>query len=122
MAYDEALAERVQDAVAGRRGVTTKKMFGGVCFLLDDKMVVGIVKDELMVRCGPDAYDAALAKPGVRIMDFAKRPMRGYVFVGPDALVDDEALSGWVREALAFVETLPEKPPKAPKKAKAPKA
>ena len=119
MAYDEALAERVQDAVAGRRGVTTKKMFGGICFLLDGKMVVGIVKDELMVRCGPDAEAEALTKPGVRPMDFTGRTMKGYLFVSGDALVDDEALTGWLRGAMAFVATLPEKAPKAPKKPRA---
>jgi TfoX/Sxy family transcriptional regulator of competence genes len=119
MAYDEALAERMQDAVTGKRGVTTKKMFGGICFLLDGKMFAGLVKDELMLRLGPQAEADALTKPGVRPMDFTGRPMKGYVFVAGEALVDDEALVGWLRGAMAFVETVPEKAPKAPKKPRA---
>ena len=119
MAYDEALAERMQDAVTGKRGVTTKKMFGGICFLLDGKMFAGVVKGDLMVRVGTDAEAIALTKPGVRPMDFTGRPMKGYLFVAGDALVDDEALTGWLSGAMAFVATLPAKAPKAPKKPRA---
>ena len=63
MAYDEGLGERIRDAVAGRRGVTEKKMFGGVAFMLDGKMFIGVIKSDLMVRCGPDNQPAALKKP-----------------------------------------------------------
>lgn len=110
MAFDEDLAERVRevlpaDAVAR---VTERKMFGGLAFMLDGNMFVGIVGAELMARLGPDAADAALHRPHVRAMDFSGRPMKGMVFVGPGALECEEP-AGWVRSALDFVRTLPPK-------------
>ena len=116
MAYDEGLAERIRDVVTGRKGVTEKKMFGGVAFMRGDKMFVGIVKDELMVRCGPENIDLALGKPHVRRMDFTGRPMKGYVFVAPEGVVDDAALKWWVDLAAAHVATLPAKGAKAARK------
>ena len=82
MAYDEKLADRIRQAVGPRGDVTEKKMFGGLAFLLDGKMFCGIVKDDLMVRVGPERYEAALAEAHVRPMDFTGRPMNGYVYVG----------------------------------------
>jgi TfoX/Sxy family transcriptional regulator of competence genes len=107
MAYDEGLAERIRSALDGERGCTEKKMFGGVAFLLRGKMFVGIVKDDLMVRVGPDGYEAALKSPFARPMDFTGKPMAGYVYVSPAGTVDDEALAGWVRRGLKFASTLP---------------
>ncbi len=116
MAYDEGLAERISDVVTGRRGVTAKKMFGGVAWLLDGKMFVGVVKDDLMVRCGPDNQAAALKQPHVRVMDFTGSPMKGYVYVAPAGLESDKALRSWVDLAAAHVATLPDKPPKKVRK------
>ncbi|MCI0340425.1 MAG: TfoX/Sxy family protein [Planctomycetales bacterium] len=109
MAYDLALADRVRKALGRRRGVGEKEMFGGVAWLLDGKMFVGIVKEELMVRVGPDRHDAALEKPGARTMDFTGKPMRGYVFVSPAGLRSAAALAGWVKWGAEFVATLPAK-------------
>jgi TfoX/Sxy family transcriptional regulator of competence genes len=86
--------------------VTEKKMFGGLAFLLDGKMFCGIVKDDLMVRVGPDRHDAALAEPHVRPMDFTGRPMVGYVFVGPGGSRTEKAIRKWVDRSTAFVATL----------------
>ena len=86
MAYDEALAERIRALLAGRDAVTERKMFGGIAFMVGGNMACGVIHDDLMVRVGPDAHDAALAEPHARPMDFAHRPMRGMVYVDPDGV------------------------------------
>jgi TfoX/Sxy family transcriptional regulator of competence genes len=106
MAYDEKLAERIRRALGPRADVIEKKMFGGIAFLLDGKMFVGIVKDDLMVRVGPERYDAALAEANVRPMDFTGKPMNGYVFVGPKGSRTEKAVKRWVEQGAAFVATL----------------
>jgi TfoX/Sxy family transcriptional regulator of competence genes len=112
MAYDPSLATRIRELVAGRKGVTEKAMFGGLAFLLDGKMFCGVLGNELLARVGPDAHDAAMAKPHVRIMDFTGRPMRGYVFVAPKAIPTNAELSRWVSDCEAHAATLPDKPRK----------
>ena len=106
MAYDEKLADRIRRAIGPRDDVTEKKMFGGVAFLLDGKMFCGIVKDDLMVRVGPLRYEAALAEPNVRPMDFTGRPMNGYVYVGPGGSRTVRAIAKWVEQGAAFVAAL----------------
>jgi TfoX/Sxy family transcriptional regulator of competence genes len=109
MAYDETLAERVRNTLRNQRGVTERKMFGGIAFMLHGHMFVGILSDSLMARVGPERYENALAKKGVRKMDFTGKPMRGYVFVGPKALRSDADLKRWVDRCVEFVATLPAK-------------
>jgi TfoX/Sxy family transcriptional regulator of competence genes len=109
MTFDEGLAQRLREALEDQRGVTEKKMFGGVAFMLGGSMFVGVVKEELMARVGPDQHDDAITRPYARTMDFTGRPMRGYVLVAPKGYESDEALRGWVKKALLFVSTLPEK-------------
>jgi TfoX/Sxy family transcriptional regulator of competence genes len=116
MAYDEELADRVRAVLAGESGTGERRMFGGLCFLKDGKMTVGITGDELMVRVGPAAHDEALAQPGARVMDFTGRPMRGFVYVAAEALRDDDALAGWVRRGLSGAQDAP------PKRARRPRA
>ena len=106
MAYDEDLADRIRQAVGPRADVTEKTMFGGIAFLLDGKMFVGIVKDDLMVRVGPERYEAALREANVRPMDFTGRPMNGYVFVGPKGSRTEKSVRRWVDQGAAFVATL----------------
>jgi len=106
VAYDEELADRIRQAVGPGPDVTEKKMFGGLAFLRDGKMFVGIVKDDLMVRVGPDRYEVVLAKAHVRPMDFTGRPMVGYVFVGPGGSRTGKAVKKWVEQGAAFVATL----------------
>lgn len=93
-------------------------MFGGIAFLHHGNMFVGIVGDDLMVRVGPAQHETALTRPHARPMDFAGRPMKGYVYVAPEGIDADDTLAGWVRLALEFVSTLP---PKGPAPARAPK-
>lgn len=110
MAYSEALAERVREALVPRGDAVTEiKMFGGLCFTLHGNMCVGIVGDDLMVRVGPDDYDDALTRPHVREMDFTGTTMRGLVYVSPDGISDDDDLEAWVRRGVAFASSLPPK-------------
>ncbi|MEZ4249498.1 MAG: TfoX/Sxy family protein [Polyangiales bacterium] len=109
MSHDEGLLERIRELVDGDDAVTEKKMFGGVAFLADGKMFCGLAGEDLMVRVGPAAHEAALARPHARPMDFTGKPMKGYVYVAPEGLSEDDALAAWVREARGFVATLPAK-------------
>ena len=106
MAYNDALADRIRRAVRPRPDVIEKKMFGGLAFLLGGKMFCGIVKDDLMVRVGPERYEAALAEPHVRPMDFTGRPMEGYVYVAASGAKTEKAIHKWVEQGAAFVATL----------------
>jgi TfoX/Sxy family transcriptional regulator of competence genes len=106
MAYDELLAERIRRTVGQRSRVSEKKMFGGLAFLLGGKMFCGIVKDDLVVRVGPERYEEALGRPHVRPMDFTGRPMNGYVFVAPAGCSTEKAVSAWVATAATFVSSL----------------
>jgi TfoX/Sxy family transcriptional regulator of competence genes len=109
MAFDQGLAQRLRERLAGTRGVAEKQMFGGLSFLVDGNMCVGVIGGELIARVGPDATDAALERPGSRLFDFSGRPMKGWITVDPAALEDDDALAAWVDGALGFVRTLPPK-------------
>jgi hypothetical protein len=108
VAYNEKLADRIRDALAERRGVTERKMFGGIAFMLDGHMFCGIVGEELMLRLGPERAGDALDRPHVRPMDFTGRPMTGMVFVAPQGL-RGRALERWLDDAVAFVTSLPPK-------------
>jgi TfoX/Sxy family transcriptional regulator of competence genes len=121
MAYDEGLAERIRTILDGEAGVSEKKMFGGVAFLLDGKMFVGIVKHDLMVRVGPDAHARALERRHVRPMDFTGKPMTGYVYVAPDGVSEDDELESWVRAGADFVRTMTKAKPPAKRRATRPR-
>ncbi len=109
MSFDEKLATRVRMALAGRDDVVEKKMFGGLCFMVNGAMCCGLTRSDFMVRVGPAQYDDALAEPHARPMDFTGRPLKGMVYVAPAGLRTEAALAGWVRRGLAFVSTLPAK-------------
>ena len=109
MAFDENLAARIRDAVARNRGVEEKKMFGGVGFLLHGNMLVGVWKDSLIVRVGPDNYDDALLEPHVREFDITGRPMKGWVLVESEGVENDDLVKGWIERATKFVKRLPAK-------------
>ncbi len=109
MPYDESLAGRVRRALAETEGVTERKMFGGLCFMLRGNMCLGVEKDRLMVRVGPARYQEALARPHARPMDFTGKPMRGLVFVEPGGTADGPALQEWVRMGVDFAGSLPGK-------------
>jgi hypothetical protein len=109
MAYDEGLAHRVREALADRPDLREKKMFGGLCFLLGGNMCCGIVGEELMLRVGPERYEAVLARDHAREMDFTGRAMRGMVYVASDGFATDDALLTWLAPAVDFAGGLPPK-------------
>ena len=111
MAYDEGLAERIREILAAETGLSERKMFGGLAFMLDGHMCCGIVGDEMMIRNGAQRADAALDPPHVRPMDFTGRPMRGMVYVAPAGL-RGAALRRWLDQAIAHARSLPPKQPK----------
>lgn len=109
MAFDERLAERVRDALDARPGLTERRMFGGIAFMLSGHMACGVLGDELLVRLAPADADAALAREGVRRFDLTGRPMRGWVLVGGDVVADDGELAFWVDEGAAHAASMPPK-------------
>ncbi len=112
MGYDPSIEERIRQRFDSRRiSYETKRMMGGICFMVDGKMCVGVEKNRLMARIGPEAYDDALKRRGCRPMDFTGRPMSGFVFVEGDGLKTDQDLAFWLKLALDFN-------PKAQKSAK----
>lgn len=108
MPFDQSLASRVRAEFARERNVVEKKMFGGVGWLLNGNMCVGVWKDDLIARLG-DEYHDALGDPNVRAFDITGKPMRGWVMVSPDGVATDEELRDWVGRCVAFVRTLPAK-------------
>jgi TfoX/Sxy family transcriptional regulator of competence genes len=108
VAYDEKLAARVRTLLADRTGVSERKMFGGLTFMVAGHMCCGVNGDELIVRLDRDREADALARPHARPMDFTGRPMRGFVTVRPEGLKGRQ-LNQWLREAVARAELLPPK-------------
>ena len=109
MAYDEGLAQRVRELLGEQPGFVEKKMFGGIGFILHGNMACGINQENLIVRVGPDQYEAALTRPNTRVFDITGRPMTGWVTVEPDGYESDEALTEWVRQGVDFARSLPPK-------------
>lgn len=102
MAYSETLAGRVRAALSGQRNVEEKKMMGGLTFMVNGKMCVGILHDDLMARIDPGVHKAALQRKGCREMDFTGRPMKGFVFVSPDGTESTKDLEYWIGLSLEF--------------------
>ena len=109
MAYDEALADRVREALGARAGVTERKMFGGIAFMVGGNMAVGVLGEELMVRLDPDDAEQALAESNTRPMDFTGKPMKGMLFVEPAGAEGDADLAGWVEAGADHAASLPPK-------------
>jgi hypothetical protein len=109
MAFDEGLAQRIRDCLHRRRGIVERKMFGGLAFMANGHMFVGVTGEVLMARVGPDEYEQALKKPNVREMDFTGKPMKGYVYVDAAGLKSDPDLQYWVNACLRFVASMPPK-------------
>jgi TfoX/Sxy family transcriptional regulator of competence genes len=103
MTYDEKLADRTREMIAlTQKNVEEKKMFGGLCFMVNDKMCIGVEKERLMLRIGPERYDEAMEKEGCQPMDFTGKVMKGYVFVDADAVTTKKKLEYWVALALEY--------------------
>ena len=109
MAYDEKLADRIRAVLVAHNGLTEMRMFGGIAFMLRGNMCCGLVKDDLMIRVGREQYEKLLAEPHGRPMEFTGRPMRGFVYVGPDGYRSDRALAKWVERGVDFAASLPPK-------------
>ena len=103
MAYNEKLADRVREIIAlTHKNVEEKRMFGGLCFMVNDKMCVGVEQERLMVRLDPARYDEVMEKEGCKPMDFTGKVMKGYVFVDIEALNTRKKLEYWIELALAY--------------------
>jgi TfoX/Sxy family transcriptional regulator of competence genes len=103
MAYNEKLADRTREIIAlTHKNVEEKKMFGGLCFMVNDKMCVGVEKERLMVRLDPAIFDEIIEKEGCKPMDFTGRIMKGYVFVDAGVLNSKKKLGYWLKLALEF--------------------
>jgi TfoX/Sxy family transcriptional regulator of competence genes len=115
MAYNEPLAERVRTIMTGWRGLQEKKMFGGLAWLTKGRMFAGVLKDELVVRVGPEAYEQTLKKPHTRPMDFTGRPITGFIFVGSQGATTKKQLAAWVRQGYDFAAGLASSAPRRPR-------
>ncbi len=102
MAYSEKMANRVREALSGAKKIEEKRMFGGLCFMVDDKMCIGVNEDEIMCRVGPDVYDEAVERNGARPMDFTGKPMKGYVFVHENGIKKKSDFDYWIKQCLEF--------------------
>lgn len=103
MAFDELLADRIQHNLKQNNiPFEAKKMMGGLCYLVNEKMCIGVIKNRLMARIDPEIYETALTEKGCREMDFTGRPMKGYVFVEPEGIDMDSDLDYWIKLALDF--------------------
>jgi hypothetical protein len=103
MAYDEYLADRIRTALHAKHiSFEDKKMMGGLCFLVNDKMCLGVVKEKLMARIDPERTGEAFSKKGCREMDFTHRPMKGFIFVDPEGIDSEDDLAYFISLALAF--------------------
>ena len=109
MAYDEGLAQRIQELLAGRPGLVEKKMFGGVGYMLHGNMACGVNKDDLIVRVAPDSNDELLARPHARQFDLTGRPMKGWILVAAAGYESDADLQEWVDLGVAYALSLPAK-------------
>jgi TfoX/Sxy family transcriptional regulator of competence genes len=109
LGFDEQLAGRVRKRLATKKGLTEKRMFGGLAFLLNGNMCCGVHKHELIVRLNPEQAEAALGEPHTRIFDLSGRPMKGWILVELDGLVDEPALANWLRLGTRHAASLPKK-------------
>src|ERR1700676_2107673 len=109
MAFDETLAQRIRGALARKKNIEEKRMFGGICFLLNGNMLVGVWKDSLIVRLGADHGNEALLEPHVKAFDLTDKPMKNWILVEPKGVEDDGRLKDWIQRAVKFVGKLAKK-------------
>lgn len=109
MSYDELLTARIRAALGPMPDLEEKKMFGGVGFLLNGKMLCGVHKNDLIVRVGPAGYAEALSRPHTHVFDMTGRSMTGWVVVKPQGCASEAELKVWVEQGLAFARSLPPK-------------
>jgi TfoX/Sxy family transcriptional regulator of competence genes len=109
MPFDQQLADRLRKQLNRQAGLTEKKMFGGLAFLINGNMSVGVHGNELIARIAPEATDAALKEPGARLFDITGRPMKGWLLVGASGVKEPASLAKWVRRGVDYASSLPKK-------------
>ena len=102
MAYNEKLANRIREQLADLHNIEEKEMMGGLTFMVNEKMCIGIIKGEMMCRIAPEIQDTVLEKTGFRIMDFTGRPMKGYVMVDDTGMKSQKEFEDWINLCLEF--------------------
>ena len=102
MAYSETLANRIRERLVTLSNIEEKEMMGGLVFMYNDKMCVGIIKDELMCRIDPELHNTEVEKEGCREMDFTKRPMKGYILIDDYGMKTQKQFDYWIDLALDF--------------------
>jgi TfoX/Sxy family transcriptional regulator of competence genes len=107
MAFDERLAARIRSQLGKKKGLTEKKLFGGIGFLLNGNLACAVSKNEMLVRVVPDETDEALAKKYTRL--FGTRPMKGWILVAPEGLKTERALAKWIETGVDYAASLPAK-------------
>ncbi len=101
MAYNEQLAEKIRTALAGTKKLEEKKMFGGIAFLINEKMCIGVNKDDIMLRCEKEETGELLKKKGAKVFDLSGgRPMQGWVLVGPEGTNSKKDFDWWLAKAI----------------------
>jgi TfoX/Sxy family transcriptional regulator of competence genes len=105
MAYNEVLLNRIREALVDVTNIDEKLMFGGICFMVDDKMCICVKQDEIMCRVGPNEYETALEKTGARPMIHGGKTMKGYVFVDADAIKNRKDFDYWIDRSLEYNKT-----------------
>ncbi len=102
MAFNEKLVDRIRESLVDLKKVEEKYMFGGVCFMVDGKMCIGVVKDEMMCRINPSMDEVVLEKTECRPMDFTGKRMKGYVFISEEGMKTNKAFEYWLSLCLEF--------------------
>jgi len=102
MAFNESLANRIRERLANLTNIEEKTMMGGLVFMVDDKMCVGIIKDDMMCRIDPEFHERAVEMQGCRTMDFTNRPMKGYVMIDDSGMKTNKDFDYWINLALDF--------------------
>lgn len=109
MAYDHRLANDIRRRLEDRPNVTEREMFGGIAFMVNGNMAVGVIGDDLLVRVGKESHAEALSRPGTRVFDMTSRPMTGWIVVSPDAFTTESSLEEWIDEGCDYAAGLPPK-------------
>ena len=109
VAYDIDVADRIRARIGPRPGLTEREMFGGVAFMINGNMAIGVSGAELMVRVGKEAHEEAVARPGARTFDMGARPMRGWISVTDDGYDSEDDFGYWVEHGVAYAGSLPAK-------------
>ena len=100
MPYNEELASRIRKALAETKNLVEKKMFGGIAFMINDLMCIGVDKEDIILRCEPAMTDELLARKGARPFDLTGKPMKGWLLVSPDGTSNKKDFDWWVKTAI----------------------